>query len=85
MNLVPDPIDNDAGFREEIMNITDRTADKTDLGPIDEDFAQALSAGEMMRTVKRLPSTEMKAYSKQRLLNDLQEFTDADIDSVVQL
>ena len=85
VHLVPDPIDYDAGFRDEIMAITDQTADKTELGPIDEAFAQALSRDEMMRIIKRLPPAEMKAYLKRRVPEDLQEFTDADIDSVVQL
>lgn len=85
VHLVPDPIDYDAGFRDEIMAITDQTADKTELGPIDEAFAQALSRDEMMRIIKRLPPAEMKAYLKRRIPEDLQEFTDADIDSVVQL
>lgn len=85
VHLVPDPIDYDAGFRDEIMAITDQTADKTELGPIDEAFARALGHDEMMRVIKRLPPAEMKAYLKQRVPDDSQELTDADIDSVVRL
>lgn len=85
VHLVPDPIDYDAGFRDEIMAITDQTADKTELGPIDEALAQALSHDEMMRIIKRLPPAEMKAYLKRRIPDDSQELTDADIESVVRL
>jgi hypothetical protein len=85
VHLVPDPIDYDAGFRDEIMAITDQAADKTELGPIDEALSRALGHDEMMRVIKRLPPAEMKAYLKQRIPDGSQELTDADIDSVVRL
>jgi hypothetical protein len=85
VHLVPDPIDYDAGFRDEIMAITERAADKKKLGPIDKALARTLGHDEMMRFIKRLPPAEMKAYLKRRIADDSQELTDADIDSVVRL
>ena len=85
IHLVPDPLDYDTGFRDEIMAITKGSTDKTKLGPIDEALARALSKDEMMRTIKRLPPPQMKAYLKRRVPQGSQELTDADIDSVVRL
>jgi len=85
VHLGPDPIDYDAGFRGEIMAITEQAADKTELGPIDQALAQALGHDEMMRFIKRLPPVEMKAYLKRSIPDDSQKLTDADIDSVVRL
>ena len=85
VHLVPDPIDFDAGFRDEIMAIMKQSADKTELGPIDEALAKALYNDELMRFIKRLPPEEMKAYLKRRIPDDSCELTDADIDSVVRL
>lgn len=85
VHLVPDPIDYDAGFRDEIMAITEQVDDKTELGPIDEALAQALCHDEMMRMIKRLPPAEMKAYLRRRIPDDSQELTVADIESVVRL
>ena len=85
VHLVPDPIDYDAGFRGEIMTITGQPFDMTELGPIDKALAQALGHDEMMRTIKRLPPAQMKAYLKRQIADDSQGLTDADIDSVVRL
>lgn len=85
VHLVPDPIDYDAGFRDEIRAITEQATDKTEIGPIDEALAQTLHHDETMRFIKRLPPAEMKAYLKRRFRDDAQELTDADIDSVVRL
>lgn len=85
IHLVPDLIDYDAGFRGEIMAIARRPGDKTELGPIDKALARTLGHDEMMRTIKRLPPAQMKAYLKQHIPEDSQKLTDADIDSVVRL
>lgn len=85
VHLIPDPLDYDAGFRGEIMAISEQAADKTELGPIDQGLAQALGHDEMMRFIKRLPPAEMKAYLKRHIPDDSQKLTEADIDSVVQL
>lgn len=85
IHLVPDPIDYDSGFRDEIMAIREQAAEITELGPIDEALAKALYHDERMRMIKRLPPAEMKAYLKQRFSDDSQELTDAGIDSLVQL
>ena len=85
VHLVPDPMDYDAGFKDEILAITKQAADKTELGPIDTALAHAFGHDEMMRIIKRLPPEEMKAYLKRRIPADSRELTDADIDSVVRL
>lgn len=83
VHLVPDPLDYDAGFRNEIMTIADRDGDNINLGPIDEKLARALHHDEMMRAIKRLPPDELKGYIKQRLSEDPEDFTDAAVDSLV--
>lgn len=85
VHLVPDPLDYDTGFRNEILAIAKQLDDKVQLGPIDEALSKALHQDEMMRFIKRLPPTELKAYIKRKLPEGSEEMTDADIDSVVRL
>lgn len=85
IHLIPDPIDYDAGFRAEIMAISKRPGHKTELGPIDKALALALGHDEMMRTIKRLPPEQMKAYLKRHIPEGAQKLPDAEIDSVVRL
>ncbi|MGX9700548.1 hypothetical protein ACWYXK_26630 [Janthinobacterium lividum] len=84
IHLVPDPLDYDAGFRDEIKAITGRLDEEVKLGPIDEALSRTFMRDEMMRAVKRLPPAEIKAYIKQHLLEDLEPLTETDIDSVVE-
>jgi hypothetical protein len=85
IHLVPDPLDYDVGFRNEIMAITERTGHNVKLGPIDKKLAQALSRDEMKRAIMRLPPAKMKAYIQQHLPEGPERLADADIDSVVRL
>ncbi len=82
IHLVPDPLDYDASFRNEIKAITEEL-DEVKLGPIDEARARTFCHDEMMRAVKRLPSVEMKAYIKRHIPKDSDELTETEIDSVV--
>ncbi|MGN7980224.1 hypothetical protein [Burkholderia sp. 22313] len=84
VHLIPDPLDYDAGFRNEIMAIGGRSRDGVKLGPIDKARSQALGHDETMRAIKRLPPARMKAYILQRISETSKQFTDADIDSVVR-
>jgi hypothetical protein len=85
IHLVPDPLDYDAGFRNEIMAIAERNGDEVRMGPIDKKLAQTLGHDEMMRAIKRLPPTELKAYIKRRIPSDAPQMTEAVIDSIVNL
>jgi hypothetical protein len=83
IHLVPDPLDYDAGFRNEIKAIAERSGDQVNLGPIDEALSEALCHDEMMRAVKRLPPAELKAYIKRRIPRDTEQLTEAAIDMIV--
>lgn len=85
IHLVPDPLDYDAGFRNEIMAITERSGDNVELGPLDKKLARAFGHDEMMRAIKRLPPAEMKAYIQRFIPEGPEKLTDADVDSVVRL
>ncbi|HSD39476.1 MAG TPA: DUF4238 domain-containing protein [Rhodocyclaceae bacterium] len=82
VHLIPDPLDYDAGFRGEIMGIAeDSSLDEVELGPIDKALADAFSRDEMMRVIKRLPPSNMKAYIAQHS----PEESEATIDAVVRI
>jgi hypothetical protein len=83
IHLVPDPLDYDPGFRDEMMAITHKSRNEVELGPMDKARSRALGHDEMMRTIKRLPTGALKAYIKRRILEDSEQLTEADIDSVV--
>lgn len=83
VHLIPDPLDFDLGYREEIKAIVDRQGN-TKLGPRDEALSRALARDEMMRVVKRLPPDQMKAYIKARAPAGSGDVTDTDIDAVVK-
>jgi hypothetical protein len=85
VHLVPDPLDYDAGFREEILAIIDSSkGNDAGLGPIDESKSRALSQDEMMRTIRRLPPERMKAYVKRQLAQGGDTFTEEDLNSFVR-
>lgn len=85
LHLVPDPLDYNADFRNEIMAITERKGDEVQIGPIDEKLARALNHDEMMRAIKRLPLAELKAYIRRRIPDDAERLTEAAIDSIAGL
>lgn len=85
VHLIPDPLDYDTGFRNEILAVTKQFDDKVQLGPIDKAFSKAFGHDEMMRFIKRLPPEELKAYLRRRIPEGSDEITDADVDAVVRL
>lgn len=85
IHLVPDPMDHDPGFRDEIMTIADRIPDNFKLGQIDEELARELAHDEKMRLIKRLPPDDMKTYIRGRLPADSEELTDSVIDLIVKM
>jgi hypothetical protein len=85
IHLVPDPLDYDAGFRNEIKAITETFDDKVKLGPIDAAHSRKLSQDELMRAIKRLPAIKLKAYIEQHIPVGPEQLTEAEIDSVVRL
>lgn len=82
VHLIPDPLDYDTGFRQEIMSISKQFEDKGALGPIDTALAEALSKDEWMRCIKRLPLQDLKAQLKRMIPEDSTEITQADLDVV---
>lgn len=85
IHLVPDPLDFEPGFRQEIVAIAKRSGDKVKLGPIDEALSKVLSRDEMMRAIKRLPPAELKRYIKCRIPKGAESLTDADADLIGSL
>jgi len=85
VHLIPDPLDYDRGFRDEILAITKQQDQQVKLGPNDKALSEALGRDEMMRFIKRLPTTELKAYIMRRIPEGSEEMTDTDIDLVVRL
>ena len=83
IHLIPDPLDYDSGFRNEILAIMKQFGDKAQLGPIDKTLSEALGRDELMRFIKRLPAAELKAYIRRSIPEGSEEMTDADLDSVV--
>lgn len=84
LHLVPDPLDFDLGYREEIKAIADRN-EHIEIGPIDNARVRFLEQDEVLRFVKRLPTERMKSYIKERISRGSDEHSDADIDSVIAL
>ena len=82
VHLIPDPLDYDVGFRQEIMSITKRFEGKGALGPIDKAFAKALSKDELMRYIKRLPLEDLKAQILKTIPEGKTDLTKSDLDSV---
>lgn len=82
LHLVPDPLDFDLGYREEIKAITDRE-EHIEIGPIDDAMARFLARDEELRFVKRLQPDRMKAHIKGRIPKGADELSDTDIDSVI--
>jgi hypothetical protein len=82
VHLIPDPLDYDTGFRQEIMTISKQFEGKVTTGPIDTAFADALSKDELMRFIKRLPLQDMKAQLMKMVPKDSTEMTSADLDAV---
>jgi len=85
IHLVPDPMDYDVGFREEIKAIVGSAEERGELGPIDAEAAKQLAHDEHMRAIKRLPVQELRAYLKQRMADAPEGISDRDLESIVKL
>lgn len=83
IHLVPDPLDYDIGFREEILGIIDSDEERGELGPVDKEEAHQFANDEHMRTIKRLPAKELKAYLRRCAEDTAEAFSDKDLGSVV--
>jgi hypothetical protein len=82
VHLIPDPLDYDTGFRQEVMSINKQFEGKGTLGPIDKALADALSKDEWMRCIKRLPLEDLRAQLKRMIPEDSTDITHADLDAV---
>lgn len=84
IHLVPDPIDYDAGFRQEIMGIVDSLrGEANELGRNDRAMADAMSRDMYLRAIRRLPPDKMRAFFKQQTASARDEFSDDDIEAAV--
>jgi hypothetical protein len=84
VHLIPDPLDFDLGFRDEIMEISERQGKKLKIGPIDLALNGNFERDELMRAVKRMPPEDLKSYIRQRIPAGSQEITEADIDALIR-
>jgi hypothetical protein len=82
VHLVPDPLDYDTGFQQEILTISKDFDKGFKLGPIDEVRAQALIKDDYQRAVKRLPIASLKAYIKRQMAGAGTPMADAEIDLI---
>lgn len=85
LHLIPDPLDYDAGFRQEIFSITKQFEGKGGLGPLDKKYAETLSKDELMRYIKRLPLDDLKAQLLRTIPEGKVRLTEDEMDSVVRL
>lgn len=84
IHLVPDPIDYDEGFRQEIMSIVDSLqGEANELGPNDRAMADEMSRDMYLRAIRRLPPDEMRAFFKRQTASARDEFSDDDIEAAV--
>jgi hypothetical protein len=85
VHLVPDPLDYDVGFREEIKKIVGPIDDHVELGPLDTIEAGLLAHDETMRTVRRLPAKALRDYVRGLAVDAPKQLSEEDLDSVVRL
>jgi hypothetical protein len=84
IHLVPDPMDYDEGFRQEIKGIVDSLqGEANELGPNDRALADAMSRDMYVRAIRRLPPDKMRAFFKQQTASARDEFSDDDIEAAV--
>lgn len=62
IHVVPDPLDYDVAFREEIKNIVESGDERVVLEPVDQSRASELAQSELRRAIGRLPPDRLKAY-----------------------
>lgn len=82
---MPDPLDYDLGFREEIKRIVDADDDRSGLGPLDEAESSRIAHDEYMRMIRRLPAEDMKRYLKTVAQNAAEALSEENLDAVVKL
>ena len=85
IHLVPDPMDYDAGFRSEIIDITKNSIDKLEPGPVDLQSYIALHHGERMRAIKRLPFSRLKAHIRKSATRMPELLIDANVESIANI
>lgn len=82
IHLIPDPLDYDLGFRQEILTVTSQFDDKVTPGPIDKAFVEALGRDELKRFMQRLPLESLKEQLRRNVPEGSTEMTGADLDAV---
>jgi hypothetical protein len=84
VHLVPDPMDFDFAYRDEIMASADRHRGDIQIGPADKLRVEAMGFDEVMRAIKRLPHDDMIAYLRQVTEKAALSYGDDDLTSVAQ-
>lgn len=82
VHLVPDPLDYDHGFQQEIMAITKGATEKLGLGPLDEARSRALMKDEYLRAVSRMPLDSVKSYVTAQSAKAGQVLEDSECDAM---
>lgn len=83
IHLIPDPLEYDSGFREEIQRIV-KEDDDIAIGPIDEARLKVQGREMQKAEITRLPLAEIQAYIR-RLVPKTESMSEADIESVAEL
>ncbi len=62
VHLVPDPIDYDLDYRDEVTSIVEANRDKVEMGLGDKWLVDLISRDLHLQTIKRLPETALKSH-----------------------
>lgn len=84
VHLIPDPLDYDTGFRQEIFTIGKQFEDKIVTGPIDRAFVDQFAREELMRFLMRLPDDRLKEQIIQSTPQGADEMKGEELDSMVR-
>lgn len=84
IHLIPDPLDYDIGYRDEIKTILESDKAEVVMGPIDEESARSFAHSEEMRAIKRLTSDDLKKYISQRM-PESERLNDSEMDAVIRI
>jgi hypothetical protein len=82
VHLIPDPLDYDSGFMEEIFTISKDRGASFKLGPIDEARSQALMLDDHKRAIARLPTASLKSYIKRHMASADAPMTDNEVELI---
>lgn len=82
VHLIPDPLDYDMDFRQEILTITSHISENESPGPIDKAFFASLGREELKQFMARLPLERLKEQLKRNVPDSSTEITDTDLNAM---